>query len=250
MQVVVNGLVVHYEVTGKGPLVLILHGWADESKNWRQVARELAKDNQVLIPDLPGFGGSERPNEPWGLDDYAKFVSDFLRKIQAGTVYAVIGHSNGGAIAVRGLANQSFTAEKLVLLASAGIRSEYKGRKAVLRYIAKIGKQFALVLPRSIQHKLRRKLYTTIGSDMLVAEGLQETFKKVVTDDIRNDAAKITVPTLLLYGDQDVSTPLRYGRMLQAAIKGSRLEVLPGAGHFVPRDAYDKTMAAIKRFLS
>jgi len=81
-----------------------------------------------------------------------------------------------------------------------------------------------------------------------VAEHLQETFKKVVTDDVRADAAHLAIPTLLLYGEQDDATPVRYGELFHEAIEGSTLEILPGAGHFVHIDRPHDVIAAIERF--
>jgi len=104
-------------------------------------------------------------------------------------------------------------------------------------------------LPASVKRKLRRKVYDAVGSDMLVAEHLQETFKRVVTDDVRADAPKVAVPTLLLYGEADRATPVRYGEWFHELIEGSTLEVLPGAGHFVHLDRPHEVMRAIEEFL-
>jgi pimeloyl-ACP methyl ester carboxylesterase len=249
MQVVVNSLLTQYERVGKGNSVLVLHGWGDNSKGWREFAGQLAGDYDVIVPDLPGFGGTATPKEAWGLDDYASFVRDFLGKIRV-RPYAVIGHSNGGAMAIRGLANADFQADKLVLIDSAGIRSEYLGRKKALRIVTKTGKLFTAPLPRGIKKRLRRKVYETIGSDMLVVERLQETFKKVVTDDVQKDAAMLKLPTLLVYGEDDLDTPVQYGRIFHNLVDGSLLEVVPGAGHFAHRDKPDRVLELIQEFLT
>ena len=249
MQVVVDSLLTQYELQGQGKLVVLLHGWGDSSKGFAGLARSLSGKYRVLTLDLPGFGGTESPKGVWGLNDYAHFVAQFLRKIEEKKVYAFLGHSNGAAIAVRGLGTNLLTSEKLVLLGSAGIRGEYKGRVKAVRYITKAGKALTAPLPKSIKEKLRRKVYHTVGSDMLVAEHLQETFKKVVTDDVRADAADLTQPTLLIYGENDDATPVRYGELLHQAIDGSTLEILPGAGHFVHIDRPGEVERAIKEFL-
>jgi len=137
-----------------------------------------------------------------------------------------------------------------VLLASAGIRGTYKGRVKVLRYITKAGKALTMPLPTAIKRKLRRKVYKTVGSDMLVAEHLQETFKNVVTDDVRQDASQLTQPTLLIYGEQDEATPVWYGEAFHQLINGSTLEILPGAGHFVHIDRPAEVVRAIEGFLA
>jgi pimeloyl-ACP methyl ester carboxylesterase len=183
------------------------------------------------------------------LDDYAYFVDHFLAKIESKQLKAILGHSNGGAIAIRGMARGWLSADKLVLLASAGIRGEYKGKIKALRLITKAGKALTAPLPKVIKQKLRGKVYQTVGSDMLVAEHLQETFKKVVEDDVRVDALHLTLPTLMIYGEADESTPVRYGKMFNEAIKGSKLEVIPGAGHFVHLDELQKVVKAIEGFL-
>jgi pimeloyl-ACP methyl ester carboxylesterase len=249
MQVVVDTLLTHYEVAGKGKTIVLLHGWGDTMAGVRGLAEALKSRYRVLLVDLPGFGGTQAPTGVWGLDDYAQFLRDLLDKIDEKKIFAVIGHSNGGAIAIRGLSAETFTADKLVLLASAGIRGEYKGRMRALKYLTKAGKVLASPLPKAVQRRLRHRLYKTVGSDLLVAEHLQESFKKVVAQDVRADAAKLSVPVLLIYGDQDGDTPVWYGEAFHQAISGSTLEILPGAGHFVHIDRGDDVERAVKDFL-
>lgn len=248
MQAVVDSYLTEYARDGSGKTVLVLHGWGDNSKGWHGTQEKLAEKFDVVIPDLPGFGGTEAPREDWGLDEYAKFVKAFIKKFRL-KVYAIVAHSNGGAIAVRGLAKGLFNTEKLVLLDSAGIRNRYKGRTKALRIVTKTGKVFTKPLPSNVKKKLRRKLYDSVGSDMLVAEHLQETFKRVVTDDIQGDAAKLHVPTLIVYGEDDLDAPVRYGRILHTLIANSKFEIVPNAGHFVHLDKPETVLENIEAFL-
>src|ERR1700729_4223410 len=114
MQVVVDSLLTQYERQGKGKAVLVLHGWGDNSKGWQAAGAELAKNFDVVIVDLPGFGGTQAPKETWGLDDYAVFAEDFLKKVGI-KPFGIVAHSNGGAIAIRGLAHGKLQTDKLVL---------------------------------------------------------------------------------------------------------------------------------------
>jgi pimeloyl-ACP methyl ester carboxylesterase len=250
MQVVVDSLLTHYHRLGEShdQTVVIVHGWGDSSAGWLEFAKRLAETYCVVVLDLPGFGKTDTPAAVWGLDDYASFVAHCLQKIDV-QAFAIVAHSNGGAIAIRGLANGSLEAQKLVLLASAGVRSTYKGRKKALRIIAKTGKTLAAPLPNGVKHRLRRKLYTTVGSDMLVAEHLQETFKRVVGDDIQNDAAGLSLPVLLVYGENDVSTPPDYGRLLHQRIEGSTLEIIGNAEHFLHHDQPQQVFKLVREFL-
>lgn len=249
MQVIVNELLTQYDVLGKGKKILVLHGWGDDSRNWRDLQKHLSKQYQVIALDLPGFGGTSAPKEDWSLDDYVAFVRDFLIKIDSQKLYGIIGHSNGGAITIRGIADGVLASEKIILLGSAGIRNEYSGRNKALRYVTKFGKALTAPLPKNAKKSLRKKVYTAVGSDMLVAEHMQGTFKNIVENDVRKDAAKIAVPTLLIYGADDTAAPPRYGTIFKELIKNSRLEIIPDAGHFVYQDKPKETSAFIEEFL-
>jgi pimeloyl-ACP methyl ester carboxylesterase len=250
MQAVVDSLITNYQLSGSGKLVVLVHGWGDNSTTFKDLQQKLAARFQVLAVDLPGFGGTAAPHTTWGLNEYADFVKNLLDKIDVSKVHAFIGHSNGGAIVIKGLADDTLKAEKLVLLASAGVRSDQQARKYFLRYLAKTAKLLIKPLPKSKQLALRRLAYKAIGSDMFVAEHLQETFKKVVQTDVQAAAAKVKIPTLLVYGSNDTSTPVKYGQLLAQAMPKSKLEILPSAGHFVHQDEAVKVTNLIESFLS
>jgi pimeloyl-ACP methyl ester carboxylesterase len=251
VNVVVDQILIHYEISGikNSPLVLIIPGWADTTLSWQPFTKGLSKKYQVVVVDLPGFGGSQAPDAAsWGLDNYAEFIAHFLKKLDYKPV-AIIAHSNGGAIALRGLSKELLTTNKLVLLASAGIRNQYKGRNHALRVLTKTGKVITMPLPASVKKRLRRTVYNAVGSDMLVAEAMQETFKRVVTDDVQADADKVDIPTLLLYGENDTAAPVTYGRIFHEHLSNSTLEIIPGAGHFLHTENTAQTLKLVEEFL-
>lgn len=249
MQVVVDSLLTQYNRTGSGKSVIVLPGWGNDSKAWQSFQQDLAEDYDVTVIDLPGFGGSQPPPTAWGLSDYAAFIKAFLTKIDL-SPDVIIGHSNGGAIAIRGLAGGELKAGSLVLLASAGIRTRYKGRRKFFRLLTKTGKWMTIFLPARAKLRLRRQVYHSIGSDMLVAEHLQGTFKKIVEDDVQPDAAKLSLPTLLIYGENDDQTPIDYGRQYHELIDDSVLEIITGAGHFVQFDRPEEVLPRIREFIA
>lgn len=251
MQVVVDGLLTHYERTGTGPCVLFLHGWGDNLETFDTLDKHLNTHFEVTRLDLPGFGKTEAPKNVWDLSDYAMFISAFLNKLEINELQAIVGHSNGGALAIHGLATGELHAKKLVLLAASGVRNTQKVRRASLKVVAKTGKVATIWLPLKTRKKLQKKLYGTVGSDMLVAPHLQETFKRTVRQDVQADAQALTLPTLLIYGDKDTATPLTtVGNVLHHAITGSKLTVIPGADHFVHQAAIIEVAQAIEAFLS
>lgn len=250
MQVVVDNLLTHYERAGRGKLVLLLHGWGDNLAGLAALQKDLADGFEVVSVDLPGFGQTQPPAVAWNLDNYAGFVRAFLQKIAAGTPYAIIGHSNGGALAVRGLALGELKADKLVLLAAAGIRHKGGVRRALLKLVAKTGNVATLWMPERYRRALRESLYGVAGSDMLVVPQLQETFKRTVRQDVQQDAAKLSLPTLLIYAENDRAVPLADAHRYQQLIKNSELQVIPGAGHFVHLDKPEQVVNAMRGFLA
>lgn len=249
MQIIVDKLLTNYTSSGKGRIVIIIHGWGDNSASFKRLQTDLASGYHVITIDIPGFGKSQPPATAWGLSEFSTFLAHFIKKLGYESIFAFIGHSNGGAILIRGMANNDLSADKLVLLSCAGIRQSKNSRRQLLKVITKTGKILTLPLPQSVKSRLQRKLYTVAKSDMLVVESMKESFKKIVTDDVQLDATKIKVPTLLIYGEEDDQTPLSYAQQFKELIPDSSLEVLSGAGHFVQLDRPNEVKRAIESFL-
>ncbi len=120
-EVVANSLRASYEVAGKGPDVLLIHGWMASKRYWHEAGRRLP-GFRIRALDLYGYGDSEKPATGYTLDGYAKFVTDFLDKAGIKKT-AIIGHSMGGAVAAWTAisAPERFWALGLVDAALAGI---------------------------------------------------------------------------------------------------------------------------------
>lgn len=249
MQVIVDSLLANYQKTGSGPTVVALHGWGDSSRTFNQLARELADQYTVFALDLPGFGGTEPPPKAWGLEDYAKFVNAWLEKINAGHAYAVIGHSFGGSIAIVGVSTAQIESDKLVLLASGGVRNKDFLRKKALWLASKTLKAPLYILPSRSRAKIKNQLYRKIGSDLLLVPHMRQTFVKMVRQDVQQAARSIKKPTLLIYGSRDQNTPVSYGRLLAAAIPNAHLEIIPEVGHFPHHDQPAQVANLVKQFL-
>lgn len=248
-QTITENIVTSYNESGSGKAVLLLHGWGDTKETFSQLENDLATSYRVISLDLPGFGKTGAPPAPWSLDEYVAFVKAFLDKKEITTLHAVVGHSNGGAIAIKGLASTAIQAERLVLLASAGIRDTAKGRKRVQWAGAKIAKYPIKVLPGAMQRQIKRRVYASIGSDIYVAEHLQDTFKKVVAEDISALAKRVTVPTLLVYGTEDQATPSQFGERFQHLMPNAELKLIENAGHFVHQERSDEVNGLVVEFL-
>lgn len=250
MNVVVDGLMTNYEKFGQGKKTLVfLHGWADNSKTFAKIIEKLQRDYTILALDLPGFGGSQRPAEAWNTDDFSRFVTAWLDKIGINNVYAFIAHSFGAATVINGLADGELESDKLVLIAAAGIRNKNNPKKLVLKTFAKTAKAGLYLTPRRFRQKLRARVYGKLGSDMLTLAEMEPSFRKIIGEDMQAQAAKLSLPTLLIFGADDDQTPPGDGQTFNRLIRDSQLEIINGAGHFVHQEQSEKVAELIEDFL-
>lgn len=249
MQVIVDNILTSYKKYGSGKkVILCLHGWGDSVESFDALGQFSPDKYTTILLDLPGFGGSARPPLDWGLTEYGQFVEKFSKKIDI-KPYALLGHSNGGAISIFASGSGDTPPSKLVLIASSGVRSTDNLKKTIHKLLAKIAKLLIFALPKNTQRKIKKKLYTRIGSDYMVVEELQDVFKRIVSYDVLNDARKIKNPTLLIYGSNDLITPLWQAKKIAEAIPDSKLEVIEGAEHFPHKQQPEKVKKLIEDFL-
>lgn len=253
MNLVVNGILLHYRESGKpgAPVVLMLHGWGATSASLDSLAAALAQDFRVIQLDLPGFGGSEVPPPDWHVADYAQLVQDFVAKAKLAPLHTVIGHSFGGRVAIKALGTGLLAPDRLVLIGAPAVARHRTFRNQFYKAAAKTGKAVtALPGLGHLRHRLRQRLYATTGStDYLNAGPMRQIFLHAVREDLRSVASQISAPTLLVWGEQDRDAPLVDAHALAAEIPHSQLEIVPGAGHYTFLDAPGPVANAVKGFL-
>ena len=245
----VLGLRIRYLVRGSGPAVLVLHGWGASIETVYPMVTGLALAATVYALDLPGFGESELPPQPWGVEEYQAFVAAFMDELEI-ECPTIVGHSNGGRIAIRMAATEPARAARLVLVDAAGIRP-----KRTLGWyrrvgMAKIGKYAARFLGRPGQ-RLRSLLVGRAGSaDYLAAGAMQPTLVKLVNADLRPFMPEVKVPTLLVWGSEDSDTPMTAGQEMERLIPDAGLVVLEGAGHYSYLDQPGRFARIVLHFIA
>lgn len=251
MIVIIDHIPVRYTDEGTGPVIVLLHGWGAGLDTFNALAQELQSTFRVVRLDFPGFGQTPRPKQDWGVGEYANFLQSFLTKLSFTQPFALIGHSFGGRVILKSVGSGLLQPKKIILLSSAGIQKSQTVRNKSFALVAKVGKAVTS-LPRlsQLQSGLRKKLYQAAGSeDYLNAGNMKPIFLKVIHEDLQADAARIQVPSLLIWGEQDDTTPVEDGKQLHAQIKNSELKVISQAGHFVYLDAAPEVTQMIKEFL-
>ena len=146
MKVIVENLAIEYDDIGSGKVILFLHGWKDNLKTFDDLLPFLSSKYRIIRIDLPGFGKSGKPSESWVLDDYVKFINEFIFKLNL-KVDTFVGHSLGGRILIKGVSQGKLKSNKLILIASAGIAKRKTLKNYFLMFISKIGKFITYIPP-------------------------------------------------------------------------------------------------------
>jgi len=232
-KIFVKNLEIYYKTIGEGCPLLILHGWGSRSDYWINTARLLAKNNiKVVIPDLPGFGKSNKPPMPWDLEEYSSFVEEFTKTVGLDKFH-LLGHSFGGSLAIK-FALKNSKINKLFLVGASCIRKKTI-KKKILLIASKIFKVLGYI------PVIRKAFYKFIvKSDYPSAKGLmKKTYLNIIKEDLTDKLEYIKNPTILIWGEKDSTTPLKQGEFINSKIKGSELIVIPGGMHDLERQMPD-----------
>jgi pimeloyl-ACP methyl ester carboxylesterase len=243
-----------YRDTGNGETILLIHGMAGSSETWRAIIGQLSKKYRVVAPDLLGHGQSAKPRGDYSLGAFAVWLRDLLDELGIARV-TVVGQSLGGGVAMQFVYQHPDYCERLVLISSGGLGPDVGW---TLRLLSAPGAELVLpiIAPRpvlTVGNKLRSwfgsagiqspagaELWSAYSSlaDQETRHAFLRTLRSVV--DYRGQAVsalnrlhfRSELPTLAIWGERDTIIPVEHGYAAHAARPGSRLEVLPGVGHF------------------
>lgn len=238
MQITIDDYNINYQVTGAGEkTAVILQGWGTKMAVYDSVAAAISDRYRVIQLDLPGFGKSTEPREPWSVSDFSAFFVKFLEALGVKSC-VLIGHSYGGRMIIK-LAGKAVDCpvkiEKIVLIDSAGVlpKKTFAKRFKVARY---------KLLKNLLNLKISKLLYGDLIEEWKKMQGsedyrnaspvMKQCLVKAVNEDLTDIMPNITVPTLLVWGDKDTATPLSDGEKMEKLIKGAGLTVLKGTGHY------------------
>ncbi len=264
-RVPVNGIELNVGFAGEGPPLVLLHGWPQHSGCWRRMLEPLAERRRVIAPDLRGWGRSDAPP-----GDYAKsvFVADVLALLDAEGLdrVDVIGHDWGGWTGFLLALEHPERVRRLVAL---DIPPPWRGRwsRRQLGAAALLGYQLPVALGLCTPGLVRRVIRA--GSSIEWTDEELETYAEVFAEPARarassacyrtfltrelpaiaagkgHRASELEVPTLLIMG----ADSLLHRTLSPEPARNLRLEVLPGAGHFLPEEAPSEVLSLAIPFL-
>lgn len=232
-------------INSKLPNLVFLHGWGGCWQSWYPILERLKNDFNLYSPDLPGFG-KESINTPYYLENYVDFVVDFVIKNKIKNPI-LIGHSFSGAIISKIAANKLLPLSKIILVDAASIRHPYSPfQKIKFRLISSLKKVFPFT--QNIYYKifkLQNSDYATLKDNPI----LQQTFKNIIQQDLTNELSKIDTNTLIIWGKNDILTPLSDGLIMQKLIPNSTIKIFEDTSHFSYLDNQQQFITEITNFI-
>jgi pimeloyl-ACP methyl ester carboxylesterase len=215
------------------PPVVILHGWGASLDAIASVTAGLAPSLEVVAVDLPGFGESPPPPEPWAVARYAELVLGVCDAFGFARV-SLLGHSFGARIAIVVASSEcSSRVSRVLLTGAAGLKPKRKPSYYAKVSVAKVGKVVGAVggsAGRDLQQKMRGRVASQDWLD--ASEAMRGTFRLVISEDLSARLPSVKAPTLLVWGEADEETPLWMGERMASLLPDGALVKLPG-GHYV-----------------
>jgi pimeloyl-ACP methyl ester carboxylesterase len=214
--------------------IVLVHGWGAESGKLMPLGNELNKLGWQILPlKLVGFE-KPAPKDVWGIKEYSDYVLEEVLNKFGEEKFFIFGHSFGGGIAIK-LASGSYkNLGGVILCATRGISRGESIKRFLFNSLAKTGK--VLLITPQLADKFRKLLYKAAREhDYEKTQGImKEVFKKVISEDLKPLVAKIKIPTLVLWGEEDRLTSVKDAHFIKSALPDCKLVIYKGEGHRLP----------------
>jgi pimeloyl-ACP methyl ester carboxylesterase len=263
----VRGVRLRYYVGGAGPPLILVHGLGGAAANWTLLAPELAGHHRLLVPDLPGHGGSAPLAAAPTLSPFADAVASLAER-EGMLPAAVVGHSMGGVVALRLALRRPEAVRGVVLAASAGISSTARRAELAFAIVAAMKPARLLAPSRTLVARSRVLRAVVFGhwevsdtaafspvaveaflSGTAIHSDIESAGWALLRDDPRTDLDRIRCPCLVVWGAHDHLVPLgdgiEYARRLNAPLR-----IVADCGHLVIGERPDACADAILSFVA
>lgn len=256
---------VAYDVFGSGEPVVLVHGTPSSSYLWREVARRLSSSRKVYVYDLLGYGASEkREGQDVSIGAQTDLLVELLEHWELEGP-AIVGHDIGAAIVLRAHLLRGRPLHRMALIDAVSVAPWITPfSRHVQKYMEAFATMPEYVHRQAVAAHLRSAIHGQRSDTELWpylepwsgAEGQAAYYRHVsqlderYTDEIEPLYGSITVPTLVLWGEEDTWLDPSTGERLRKMIPGSTLRTIPQAGHFAPEDAPVEVASELEEFLA
>lgn len=255
--------VVHYEVAGNGPPVILIHGWTQAWNTWRSTLETFAGRYRMYAPDLWGFGESEKERrQSFLVTDFIELIPRFMDALGMVKV-PIMGHSMGGTTALGVAIKYPERVKKVAVVGSPinGDSLSFFLKLAGTRVVASLmlmGKNQPLLrlfirLWSPFVSRPQPDLFYNMTMVNATGFNIDSFFSSIASlrrTNLTPDLGKINVPAMGIYGGRDVIVNPNQIRLFERHIPGGKGVWIPNAGHFVMWDTPNEFNRAFEEFMS
>jgi pimeloyl-ACP methyl ester carboxylesterase len=252
----INGINISYRRAGNGPPLMFIHGGAEDSRTWTPQLKALSDEFTVIAWDEPGAGKSSDVPDNFELSDYADCFAGLITQLDLAPVH-LVGLSWGSTVSLELYRRHPHLVRTMIL---AGGYAGWKGSLGEEEAHARLAEarkklsapdnQFDPTLPGLFAGDPPTKfvpLLNAMAADVR-PRSLQTVLEIMGKTDLNHVLPTINVPTLLLWGELDVRSPLRIAKEFELKIPNARLVVIPDCGHVVNLQAPEAFNEAVRYF--
>lgn len=255
---------ISYVDQGQGPPVVLLHGIPTWGFLWRDVWPSLAAQHRTLIPDLPGFGYSDKRDcFDRSIARQAEMIDEWLEKLGIERA-AVVAHDIGGGVALRlatlfprrverlcvlnTVCYDSWPIEAMLQLGHPSANHKLSASAAVTMLRQALKQGFDRTPPDDVLDGLLAPCHTEVGKLSMIRNAA--ALNTNLTTEITRLLPRIAVPTQIIWGEDDKFQLLKYGERLAEDIPDAKIVRIANARHFVMFDQPDKVIEHLQTFLA
>lgn len=256
-----DGTRVRYVDVGEGPPVVLLHGFASSIENWITVMPKLVKDHRVIAIDLRGFGWTDRPVADYSPKAQAQLLKALLDERKVGKV-ALVAHSWGSSVALAFALEYPDQVDRIALYDAWVYDSQLPSMFHMARAKGLGEILFGLFYSERYEERLTLGFYDPEVVTQQLVDDVELAFERPGTraaaleavrgmrfDEMEQKYRTITAPTLLLWGREDLVTPVSIGEKLVRQLPNAKLNVYPRCGHFPMIEAVSESTRDLGVFL-
>lgn len=248
---------IRYLESGNSDNILVLiHGLGASAERWEYVIPHFQNNYRVIVPDLIGFGYSDKPLVDYTTEFFSEFLKKFLEKLEISKP-VIIGSSLGGQITAEYAIGNNNSIQKLILVSPSGVMKHstpaldayvmaalYPDQQMAKNAFEMMSGASKDIHPKIIENFVKRmQLPNAKMAFMSTLLGLKNS--EILTEKL----SSITVPTMVIWGELDPVIPVKYADSIVSTIKDCRFYRMDGCGHTPYVENPEGFVKIVKEFL-
>lgn len=257
---------IHYQEKGTGVPLLLIHGFSSSTFSWKDIFEQLSNSFRVIAVDLKGHGFSGKPDGDYTRRAQAALIVQLLDYLSIDKAW-LVGNSMGGEIALNVAVLNGHRVAGLILIDSGGVNVEGEQSLAPSYMRIPVIGRLLIALALTSDRLVRRGLEKSFFDDSKVTEERVAAYHRPLKTrggqlaavrarmqanqfPIEQQLNTLTVPTLIIWGAEDVVVPPAAGRKMNGLIAASKLIIIENCGHTPQEERPERVLEEIHKFVS